>query len=369
MDSKPTQTRRFAEGTAAASLSGPESSQPPAPPSVPFFDPAENAWVVSRYADVLAALREPALRPAGPQKAPAHVREDVLDTLSQSKLADWQEQIESLADRNAAELPAGRPVDLVSEVLRPWSLSVATIMLGFDAPACQQLTALQQHLAAGNADTPVPRRSLPSVWLAVRRRIANARLDSLLRNARVRGAKSLFIGLSQTVPFFLANAWLALLENPSQLGRLRTEPHLIPRAIEELLRYCGTVHTLVRKADRTVELAGVAIAKDQKVLLKVAVANRDPKQFADPDSLDITRRSGHIALGMGPHSCVGAMAVRIAAISATRAFAGKLAQAELIEPVIWRRGSVHGSPFALRVRFGRMKTSERAEITPSREAS
>jgi cytochrome P450 len=365
MDSKPTQLRRFAEGTSAASLSVPASPQAPAQPPAPFFDSADSAWVMSRYADVLAALREPALRPAGPQKAPAHVREDVLDTLSQSKLAEWQEQIEPLADRIAAELPTGCPVDLVSEVLRPWSLSIATIMLGFDAATCRQLIALQPRLSAGNADAPLPRRSLHRVRLAVQRRMANARLERLLRGARVPGAKSLFIGLSQTVPFFLANAWLALIENPAQLARLCAEPHLLPRATEELLRYCGTVHTLVRKAERTVELAGVTIAKDQKVLLKVAAANRDPEQFPDPDSLDITRRGGHIALGTGPHSCVGAVAVRMAAISVLRAFAGKLAQAELIEPVVWRRGSVHGSPFALRVRFGRMENSERVEITPS----
>jgi cytochrome P450 len=362
MDSRLTQPRRFSEDTGATSLSTP-------PPPEPFFDPAENAWVLSRYADVLAALRESALLPDGPQKAPAHVREDVLDTLSPSKLADWQEQIEPLAERMAADLPMNRAVDLVSEVLRPWSLSVATIMLGFDAAACRQLIALQPRLSAGSADALPPRRSLYRVRLAVQRRIANARLDKLLRGARVRGAKSLFIGLSQTVPFFLANAWLALLENPAQLTRLRAEPHLMPRAIEELLRYCGTVHTLVRKASRTVELAGVTISKDRQVLLRVAAANRDPEQFHDPDSLDIARRNGHIALGTGPHSCVGAVAVRIAAISAMRAFAGKLAQAELIEPVIWRRGSVHGSPVALRIRFGGMENSEPAEITSSREAS
>jgi cytochrome P450 len=353
MGSKPTGPRRFEEGTGAVFLPGTASPQPPALPSAPFFDPAENAWMVSRYADVLAALREPALRPGGPQKAPAHVREDVLDALSPSKLADWQEQIKPLAERMAAGLPAGRSVDLVSEVLRPWSLSVAAIMLGLDAAACRQLTSLRQRLSAGNADALVPRRSLQWVWRAMQRRIANARLESLLCSARVSGAKSLFIGLSQTVPYFLANAWLALLENPSQLARLRAAPHLMPRAIEELLRYCGTVHTLVRKADQAVELAGVAVAKDQKVLLKVALANRDPEQFSDPDSLDIMRRSGHIGLGMGQRSCVGAVAVRMAAISATRAFADRLAQAELVEPVIWRRGSVHSSPVALRVRFAR----------------
>jgi cytochrome P450 len=197
-----------------------------------------------------------------------------------------------------------------------------------------------------------PRRSLTRVRLAVLRRIANARLKRILRSSGVPGAQSLFVGLSQTVPYFLANAWLALLENPSQLVRLRAEPHLMPRAIEELLRYCGTVHTLLRKANQTVDVAGVKIARGQSVLLKVSSANRDPEQFPDPNALDIGRRgTGHLGLGGGPHSCIGALLVRMAAISAIRVFADRLDGAELIDPVVWRRGSVHSSPHSLRVRF------------------
>jgi cytochrome P450 len=352
MDSKLTQPRRFGEGAASVS---------PPPPAAPFFDPAQSAWVLSRYGDVLAALREPALRQAGPQKAPVQVRKDVLDALSQSKISEWQEQIEPLAYRIIAEVPPGRPIDLVSEVLRPWSLAVTTIVLGLDAAAGRKLAALEPYLSGGNADLLAPRRSrraLNGVWLAVRRRLAKARLERLLRSVRVRGARSLFLGLSQTLPDFLASAWLALLENPSQLVRLHAEPHLTPRAIEELLRYSDPVHTLAREADQTVELAGVKIAEGERVILKVASANRDPEQFSDPNSLDIARHGvGHVALGGGPHSCVGALLVRMAAISATRAFADKLAVAELIDPVVWRRGSALGSPYSLRVRYGLLNTA------------
>jgi len=342
MESK-TELRRLPESVAFASQ-----------PAAPFFDSAHNAWVLSRYADVLAALREPALRQSGLQKAPLHVRQDVSDALSQSKISEWQEQIEPLAYRIIAELPPGRPVELVSEVIRPWSLAVTTIVLGLDAAAGRKLVSLQRHLSGSNGDSPPAlrsRRSPKSVWFAVQRRIANARLERLLRGVRVHGAQSLFLGLSQTLPDFLANAWLALLEHPSQLARLRAESYLMPRAVDELLRYSGLVHTLTREADQALELAGVRIAQGCRVILKVAAANRDPQHFTDPNSLDIARQNtGHLALGAGPHSCVGALLVRMAAISATRAFAKELAMGQLIDPVVWRRGSTLDSPFSLHVK-------------------
>jgi hypothetical protein len=335
-------------------------------PAAPFFDPAQNAWVLSRYGDVLAALREPALRQTGPQKATVQVREGVLSALSQSRLSELQEQIEPVAYRIIAELPPDRPIDLVSEVIRPWSHAVTAIALGLDA------AALQPHLLR-NKDLPAPQRSRgspKSIWLAVQRKIANARLQRLLRRVRSHGSQSLFMGLSQTLPDFLANAWLALLEHPSQLARLRAEPDLMPRAVDELLRYKGLVHTLTREADQTLELAGVTIAQGARVVLKVALANRDPEHFTDPNSLDIARQNtGHLALGAGPHSCVGALMVRMAAISVTRAFAEKLAMAELIGPVVWRRGSTLDSPSSLRVRYHPLESSAGRKVAPSWAAS
>jgi cytochrome P450 len=328
---------------------------PPTLPEAPFFDPVQNAWVLTRYRDVMAALREPALRQAGPQNAPAQIREDVLSALSQSKISEWQEQIEPLADRIIGGLQPGRPVDLVSEVIRPWSLAVTIIVLGLDTAAGRKLATLQPLLAGDSADSLAPprsRRSFNSVRRALQRKIANARLQRLLRGVRVPGAQSLFLGVSQTLPDFLANAWLALLEHPSQLRRLRAESHLTPKAIEELLRYSGPVHTLVRQAESTLELAGVTIAQGQRVIVKVVLANRDAKHFPDPNSLDIGRQNvGHLGLGAGPHSCVGALLVRMAAISATRAFADKMAGAEVVEPIIWRRGATLDAPSSLLVRY------------------
>jgi len=325
----------------------------PPPPKPPFFDASQNAWVLSRYRDVLAALREPKLRQVGLQTAPVHVREDVLAALSPSKFSAWQEQIEPLACRIIENLSWSCPVDLVSEVLRPWSFAVTSIVLGLDPVVVRRLAVLEPLVSGDNADATAlcrSRRSLRGVWFGIRRRFAHVCLKRMLLGARVPGTQSLFLGLSQTLPDFVANAWLALLENPSQLVRLHADPSLTPKALEELLRYCGPVHTLSREADQNLVVAGVQIAEGERVILKVGSANRDPEQFPDPNSLDITRGSaGHLALGGGPHSCVGALLVRMAAAQAIRAFAEKLATAEISDPVVWRRGSTLGSPGILRV--------------------
>ena len=302
--------------------------------------------MLSRYQDVLDAMHQPALRQAGHEKVPAQVRQNVSDAISQSRISEWEKQIDPLAHRIIAALPQGRPIELVSEVLRPWSLAVASVVLGLDPTRARQLAALAPNLFPGNT------RSLHRIWLAIRRRVASARLKRLLRGVGVPGVQSLFLGISQTLPEFLAKAWLALLENPSQLARLHAEPNLMPKGVDELLRFSGPVHTLVRRAERTVEVADLTIAVGDLVILKVALANRDPGHFLHPNCLDIARRNtGHLSLGGGPHSCVGALLVRMAAISATRAFAEHLALAKLVGPVVWRRGSTLESPRSLRVRL------------------
>lgn len=138
--------------------------------------------------------------------------------------------------------------------------------------------------------------------------------DSLLQSAAVAASTELeiklqggmpmrtpaFVALSQTLPCFLANAWLALCRHPSELARLRAEPVLMPRAIEELLRYAGLARTLFRLATEDIDLGGIRIAEGERVRLMLASANRDPAQFPDPDRLDFTRRSaGQLALGAG----------------------------------------------------------------------
>jgi hypothetical protein len=262
------------------------------------FDPPLRAWVLSRYDDVLAALKEQGFvqtGESGPVDAAAQLktRSDVLAALPIAKLDDWQTRIAPLTNDILDRLPVDHPVDLVAEFVKPWCDAITPVVM-------------EEYL------------------------------------------KPLAIGLSDTLAGFLANALHDLIHNPEEFARLRSEQDLMPRAVEELLRHAGPVHTLVRTATADVEIGGSRIASGDRVILKLADANRDVSRFANADRLDLGRKiAGHIALGAGPHSCAGAVVVRMAAAMAMGAFTTKFAGAELAGPVRWHEGSTRRAPESL----------------------
>lgn len=104
----------------------------------------------------------------------------------------------------------------------------------------------------------------------------------------------------------------ALAANPEQWARLRADPTLVRRAFEESLRWESTVQTFFRTTTRDVTVGETVIPEGAKVLLFLAAANRDPRQWESPDRFDITRvTSGHVGFGFGIHQCLGQMVARM----------------------------------------------------------
>ncbi len=103
-------------------------------------------------------------------------------------------------------------------------------------------------------------------------------------------------------------------EYPATLERVRQQPALIPDAIEEVLRFSSPVWRLVRTTRAEVTISGVTIPQDALVFTWLAAANRDPRQFTDPERFDITRTPNkHVAFGHGIHFCIGAPLSRMEA--------------------------------------------------------
>jgi len=123
----------------------------------------------------------------------------------------------------------------------------------------------------------------------------------------------LLIAGHETTVNLIGSGALALLENPDQMRLLRQKPVLIKNAIEELLRYVSPVEQATeRYAREAVTLHGITIPKGEMVLAVIASANRDERQFTDPDRLDITRETiKALAFGQGVHYCVGAPLARL----------------------------------------------------------
>src|SRR5262249_41945993 len=123
----------------------------------------------------------------------------------------------------------------------------------------------------------------------------------------------LLVAGHETTVNLIGSGTLALLQHPKQLRKLRADPGLMPSAVEELLRFAGPVETATeRYARQEVAVAGVTIPRGGLVLAAIASANRDERQFADPDRLDVTRTPNrHLSFGLGAHSCLGAALARM----------------------------------------------------------
>ena len=124
----------------------------------------------------------------------------------------------------------------------------------------------------------------------------------------------LLVAGHETTMNLIGNGMLGLFRHPAEMERLRAEPDLIPNAIEEMLRYDGTVQLTGRTATVDTEVAGVTIREGEISILLLGSANHDPARFAEPDRLDVGRRDvRHLGFGGGAHYCLGAPLARMEA--------------------------------------------------------
>jgi pimeloyl-[acyl-carrier protein] synthase len=125
----------------------------------------------------------------------------------------------------------------------------------------------------------------------------------------------LFFAGHETTVNLIGNGTLALARHPTEWARLRADPSLIDAAVEELLRFDSPVQRTGRDAREDLELNGRFYQAGDRVILLVGAANRDPRQFDEPDRLDITRPNAatHLSFAAGIHYCVGAPLARLEA--------------------------------------------------------
>jgi cytochrome P450 len=133
----------------------------------------------------------------------------------------------------------------------------------------------------------------------------------------------------------LGNALYCMATHPDQYARLLAAPELARPAFEEVLRFESPVQTFFRTTSRPLEFAGVQMEENQKVLLFLAAANRDERQWKQADMFDIARKpTGHMAFGSGIHGCVGQVVARLEGEVVLNALARRVKRIELTgEPV------------------------------------
>ena len=161
----------------------------------------------------------------------------------------------------------------------------------------------------------------------------------------------LIAGIDTTWSSIGAALW-HLATHPADRERLVAEPELLPTAVEELLRVYSPV-TMGRLATEDVTVDGVTIPAGSRVLMNFPAANRDPRQFPDPDTVVIDRaHNRHVAFGIGIHRCAGSNLARMEMLVALSVFLERIPEFHLDDTgaVTWCGGQVRG-PRALPLIF------------------
>ncbi|WP_030411828.1 cytochrome P450 [Streptomyces sp. NRRL S-1448] len=157
----------------------------------------------------------------------------------------------------------------------------------------------------------------------------------------------LLIAGHETTVNLITNGMLTLLRHPEALERLRNEPALMPRAVEELLRYEPPVQMLPQRTPLAdIEINGVTVPRGAPLILVLASGSRDPRRFPEPDRFDPGREDNqHLGFGGGVHSCFGAPLARLETQAALTALVQHLAGPRLVEdPPPYRRSPILRGP-------------------------
>lgn len=314
-------------------------------------------WAVSRYADVMYVLKNPllfsskggrelAIRPwleknpiAGSlilMDPPEHTATRALVTHAFSSRV--LPRVEPLARRVSAQfaqrVPGTGVFDICEEISTVLPGNLIANLLGLDDASIDKLRIWTEDLVSVNPGTPVeaqPRiiQTVNELEVHIRQMLEDRKqhsrddLASQLLEAEVMGQRltddeviSFFFLLVtagfETTTHLITNALRILADHPELVGRLQADMASIPNFIEEVLRFDPSVHARMRIATSDTELAGVHLPAGALVMPLLASANRDERQFENPDVFDMDRKQKtSLAFGHGIHFCLGATLARL----------------------------------------------------------
>ncbi len=357
-----------------------------------IHDPATNQWLVSRFADVNALLRDRRLgrsyvhvashaefgRDPSPEwqapvdeslrlqlidmEPPDHtrLRRMVSTAFTPRTVEGLRPRIQDLVDGLVGAAVAQGEFDLLADVIERLPVAVIAELLGIPAPDRPLLRpwsadmTLMFELARSEDDER--RAVLATVEFSdylralVRYRRARPQADLLSQLAAVAesGDRLSDDELIATAILLLnagheasvngaANAWWTLFRHPAALAALRADPALVPTAVEELLRFDTPAPMFERWVLEDVEVHGIAIPRGQELALLFASANRDPGTFVNADGLVLDRSPNpHLSFGAGIHYCLGAPLARLELAILFRSILERMPTLEPVEEPVWK---------------------------------
>jgi cytochrome P450 len=316
-----------------------------------------DGWAISRFEDVWRAMEDPdsyvsargttaaqvlsGVEPPNPSinqiDPPDHtrLRRAVRGPFTRNRVAALEPEIRAFArdclDRHASN----GGIDVVRELADPVAAFAACRLLDLpleDAPllvgwvhrytrndpgdlgrsadalaAAREMNEYLAEFARGWRRSPRRSGAVVEAFLAFE--LGGRRLEDLEIASHM---QTLVIGGTDTTPKAIGAAVLRLHQHPDQRARLAANPARIPVAFTEVLRYDLPTQFMARSVNRPVELHGRALRPGQGVLLLLAAANRDPREFPDPERFDVDRNPRRIlSFGHAAHVCLGAHVARL----------------------------------------------------------
>ena len=324
-----------------------------------YFHAPSQAWILSRYDDVRAALTDPVFttRSYAAQTEPLLGRTLIqLDgrehSLQRNLLSPafrpagiqqrWQASITAVVDELVAGLveraqpclvrdfAAQLPVRMMAALLglpeadgerfRGWytGLIRGALNLRRDPDVARVGEQSRDELDAYLRPLIAHRRRNPGVDLISQLTVAEVEGTRLTEEEIVRFGMLMVFAAGETTEKGLSTTLRNLLAHPAQLARVRADRSLVPRAIAESFRLTAPTHMVPRRTSAEVQVSGGILPAQAEVMCFLGAANRDERRFADPDRFDIDRpeahpdsafngQAAHLAFGLGRHFCLGAM--------------------------------------------------------------
>ncbi|WP_033437610.1 cytochrome P450 [Saccharothrix sp. NRRL B-16314] len=338
-------------------------------------------WLVTRYDDVKLVLADPRFSRAGVVAAgaprvgvsrplpgtlpttdpPEHtrLRKLVSGAFSHRRIEQTRPWVRELCEQLADDVVDG--ADLRQVYALPLPIQVICTLLGVPYEDRERFRVwVELAYSLEMSEQPRVEAAMASLLeymgalVAAKRR--DVRSDDLLdelcttpltHDELVAFALNLLVAGHETSANQITSFVATLLRERSQWERLVRDPSVVPSAVEELMRFTRLSEVgQLRVAAEDVEIAGVVIRAGEGVMAAIGSANRDPRAFAAPDRLDLGRTPNqHLALGAGPHFCLGAQLARIELQEAlavlARRFPG-LRAARPVEELAWRKVLVSG---------------------------
>lgn len=341
------------------------------------YNPRRRIWIITQLDDVKQAARAsdilisgegvtrmrvaPPLLVTMDGKRHTELRRHVLPAFTRAALDSWKVMIDELAIQLVEDVLAEPGSDIVQRLAIPMPMLLIANMLGVPesdkddfrewSEASVRVTGVEMTRdGAGNLVSSI--KGIREMYHYLHDHIENSDLrgeETLLGRLVAQESQGslssqelfyfaflLLLAGNETTTNLLGALFQTLAERPDVFEAIRSNPDLIPAAIEEQLRHCSPVQGLYRSAKTDYHVGDAVIPAGSRVLISTGAANRDPLVFENPDEFRLDRDPNpHVSFGFGAHLCLGAQLTRMEGHAILREVIGRVGHIELLGVPRW----------------------------------